>query len=72
VFVTHDVEEAALLSDRVHVRSGGPGRIKASIDVDLPRPRSVEDTETLEFLTLKRRVREELDATLPSLTEVAS
>ncbi|SHN47256.1 ABC transporter ATP-binding protein [Cryptosporangium aurantiacum] len=72
VFVTHDVEEAALLSDRVHVMSGGPGRIKASIDVDLPRPRSVEDTETLEFLTLKRRIREELDATLPSLTEVAS
>jgi ABC-type nitrate/sulfonate/bicarbonate transport system ATPase subunit len=65
VFVTHDVEEAALLSDRVHVLSGSPGRVKATIDVDLPRPRTVESTETLEFLALKRRIRRELDATLP-------
>ena len=72
VFVTHDVEEAALLSDRVHVMSGGPGRIKATIDVDLPRPRTVESTETLEFLALKRRIRKELDATLPEQSEIAS
>ena len=68
VFVTHDVEEAALLSDRVHVMSGGPGRIKATIEVDLPRPRTVESTETLEFLALKRRIREELESTLPERT----
>ncbi len=62
VFVTHDVEEAALLGDRVCVMSGSPGRTRAIIDVDLPRPRSIADTETLEFVRLKRRIREALEA----------
>ncbi|MCW2598834.1 MAG: transporter related protein [Frankiales bacterium] len=61
VFVTHDVEEAALLGDRVCVMSGSPGRARAVIEVDLPRPRSIEDTETLEFVQLKRRIREALE-----------
>jgi NitT/TauT family transport system ATP-binding protein len=62
VFVTHDVEEAALLGDRVCVMSGSPGRARAVIDVDLPRPRTIEDTETLEFVRLKRRIREALES----------
>jgi NitT/TauT family transport system ATP-binding protein len=61
VFVTHDVEEAALLGDRVCVMTGSPGRTQALIDVDLPRPRTIEDTETLEFVRLKRRIREALE-----------
>jgi ABC-type nitrate/sulfonate/bicarbonate transport system ATPase subunit len=61
VFVTHDVEEAALLGDRVCVMTGSPGRTQAVIDVDLPRPRSIETTETLEFVRLKRQIREALD-----------
>jgi NitT/TauT family transport system ATP-binding protein len=61
VFVTHDVEEAALLGDRVCVMSGSPGRTRATIDIDLPRPRSVEDTETIEFVRLKRQIREALE-----------
>ena len=49
IFVTHDVDEALLLSDRVHVMSAGPGRIVRTLEVRAPRPRSVEtiDAETL-------------------------
>ncbi len=39
VFVTHDLEEAAILSDRIAVMQGGPGKIISEIAVDLPRPR---------------------------------
>lgn len=39
VFVTHDLEEAIALSDRVVVLSRGPGRIKEIVEIDLPRPR---------------------------------
>lgn len=61
VFVTHDVEEAALLGDRVCVMSGSPGRTRAEITVDLPRPRTIEATETLEFVRLKRQIRQALE-----------
>jgi NitT/TauT family transport system ATP-binding protein len=61
VFVTHDVEEATLLGDRVSVLSGRPGRTKAIVDIDLRRPRTYDDTATLEFVTAKRRIREVLE-----------
>jgi NitT/TauT family transport system ATP-binding protein len=40
LFVTHGVDEAVLLSDRVVVMTRAPGRIKTTIDIDLPRPRN--------------------------------
>jgi ABC-type nitrate/sulfonate/bicarbonate transport system ATPase subunit len=56
VFITHDVDEAILLSDRVYVMSSRPGRVKREIDVDLPRPRPLELTTTDAFQALKRQV----------------
>jgi len=53
VFVTHSVEEAIYLSDRVIVMTARPGRIKDIIPIDLPRPRK---RDSLEFLEYKRRI----------------
>lgn len=57
VFVTHSLEEAIVLSDRVIVMSVGPGRIKADISIDLERPRLVkgEDLRTSEPVIEYRR-----------------
>jgi ABC-type nitrate/sulfonate/bicarbonate transport system ATPase subunit len=55
LFVTHDVEEAIFLSDRVFVMTARPGRIKAEIDVLLERPRSYEMKSTEAFLNLKKK-----------------
>jgi ABC-type nitrate/sulfonate/bicarbonate transport system ATPase subunit len=60
LLVTHDVEEAVFLSDRVYVMSGRPGRIAAEVAVELPRPRRLELTETAAFGELKARLLEPL------------
>jgi NitT/TauT family transport system ATP-binding protein len=57
VFVTHNVREAACLGDRVVLLTARPGRIKQEFDVDLPRPRQIEDPGTI---TLARRILAEL------------
>jgi ABC-type nitrate/sulfonate/bicarbonate transport system ATPase subunit len=53
VFITHDVDEAIFLSDRVYVMTARPGRIKAVVDVDLPRPRDHDVITTEPFARLK-------------------
>jgi ABC-type nitrate/sulfonate/bicarbonate transport system ATPase subunit len=60
VFVTHDVEEAVFLSDRVYVLSGRPGTVVLQVDVDLPRPRPPDVSTAPEFISLKRRLLEPL------------
>ena len=58
--MTHDVEEAVYLSDRVYVMSGRPGRMVDCIAVGLPRPRSLEATLSPAFVAAKRRLLEPL------------
>ncbi len=57
VHVTHDIDEAAYLADRVLVLSRSPGRIVGSVDVGLPRPRSQTATRSSErFLTVRNEI----------------
>ena len=54
LFVTHDIDEAVLLADRVLVMSAGPGRIVRDLAVQLPRPRTIETTLGAPFQALRR------------------
>src|SRR3954453_8302206 len=56
LFITHDIDEAILLGDRVHVMTARPGRIKEMVEIDIPRPRNVDVLTSVEFITLKRRI----------------
>jgi NitT/TauT family transport system ATP-binding protein len=61
VYITHSIDEALVLGDRVVVMSARPGHVKAEIEVSLPRPRSVYDLKsTPEFAELVGRVWEPL------------
>ena len=64
LLVTHDIQEAALLSDRVLVLSPRPGRIVADIKNDLPRPRSPDMIYERDFLRLAKRIRAKIESPL--------
>ena len=56
LFITHDIDEAILLSDRIYLLSGQPGRITAEIVIREPKPRDPEFNLTPEFLEYKRKI----------------
>ena len=60
VFVTHDIEEAVFLSDRILVLSERPAQVAQAFDVNLPRPRSRDILEDAAFLKLRRAVQDAL------------
>ena len=57
VFVTHDIQEAVFLADRVLVMTPRPGRIAEEIRVDLPRPRTAATREAPGFLSIVAHIR---------------
>lgn len=62
VYITHDIEEALILGDRVGVMTARPGSIKVTIDVDLPRPRTRSVQSTERFIELRDQARDVLGA----------
>ena len=55
-FITHDVDEAIILAQKVIIMSARPGRIKEIVDINIPYPRTQETKMTSEFLELKNRI----------------
>ena len=60
LFITHDIDEAILLADTIHIMSRRPGRIIKSIAVDIPRPRDHRTSLQPEFTAIKKDIMETL------------
>ncbi|AET61975.1 ABC transporter ATP-binding protein [Paenibacillus terrae] len=56
IFITHDIEEAVFLSQRVYVMSSRPGRVIADIPIDLPQERDLELKDTQEFIQIRKKI----------------
>jgi ABC-type nitrate/sulfonate/bicarbonate transport system ATPase subunit len=56
IFITHDIDEALFLSQRVYIMTARPGRIKQTLQVSLPHPRSLDIVTSSAFTTMKRAV----------------
>lgn len=56
LFITHDIDEAILLSDRICILAGQPGRIAAELTIKPPRPRDLAFSLSEEFLAYKREI----------------
>lgn len=62
LFITHDIDEAILLSDRIYLLTGRPGQITEEIVIQEPKPRRKDFNLTGEFLAYKRRILEKIQA----------
>jgi NitT/TauT family transport system ATP-binding protein len=69
LFITHNVEEAVLLSDSVVVMSSRPGQIVSTIKIDLPRPRTIDARRDVRHFELVEKVREALRRPAPKVSE---
>lgn len=56
LFITHDIDEAILISDRIYLLSGSPGEIKGEVVIKEPKPRRDDFNLTEEFLEYKRKI----------------
>ena len=55
-FITHDVDEAVILAQRVVIMSARPGRIKRIVDIDIPYPRTQDIKTSPKFIELKNEI----------------
>ncbi|KMZ12077.1 Taurine transport ATP-binding protein TauB [Candidatus Burkholderia humilis] len=62
VFVTHSIDEAIFLADRVAIMGRAPGRVKAIVDIDLPCPRDASVRHSAAFIALRQRAYAHLHA----------
>jgi NitT/TauT family transport system ATP-binding protein len=56
IFITHDIEEAVFLSQRIYVMASNPGRVIANVPVYLPYRRDLDLKDTPEFVALRRKI----------------
>jgi NitT/TauT family transport system ATP-binding protein len=71
LFITHSVEEAIFLADRVVVLTKRPARIREIVDIPMRHPRSVQDKTTDQFVAFRRRIEELLRSDLPSTPQTS-
>ena len=57
IFITHDIDEAILISDRIYIMSGSPASLTKEFKIDCPKPRNQAFTLTEEFLEYKKEIR---------------
>lgn len=69
LFITHDLEEAIYLADRILVLKAHPGEVQEVIEVPVPRPRSVDQFISPEFLATKKRLEELIHPPQPEQDE---
>jgi len=69
LFITHDLDEAIFLADRILVLKAHPGEVQELIEVPVPRPRSAEQFVSPEFLATKARLEALIHPPLPEPTE---
>ena len=71
LFVTHDIDEAIFLADRVVVMGRNPGHVKELITVDLPRPRRADMVDSEKFIAYRRRLRQHLASDMAAMELVS-
>jgi NitT/TauT family transport system ATP-binding protein len=70
IFVTHAIDEAIFLGDRVVVMGRNPGHIRDIVDIDLPRPRTAAMLDSPAFVAYRKRLREYIAADMQALQMV--